>query len=131
MKRDKLNSLIKSLVEEIVEDDDLEEATTTGDVAGYNTPMAFADDSDSSKKKNKKISTNSTGYKVVNEELDNKDLARVKLLIKDQVAKIILNIWLKRSSWKNAQEKINVNTTTIWGKRKFGKSVELTLEAAQ
>ena len=42
------NSLIKSLAEEIIDEEDLDEITTTGDVAGYNTPFAFS-------KKRKKV----------------------------------------------------------------------------
>ena len=43
----------------------MEEATVTGDIAGYNTPMAFSDKSKKSKKKKKKNSENSTGYQIV------------------------------------------------------------------
>ena len=35
------NNLIKSLVEEIVEEEDLDEITTTAGVDGYSTPNAF------------------------------------------------------------------------------------------
>ena len=37
---DNLRLIIRKLIEEI-EDEEIEEATVTGDVAGYNTPMAF------------------------------------------------------------------------------------------
>ena len=40
--------------------EDIDEATTTGDVAGYNTPFAFKGKCKKGKKKNKEISTNST-----------------------------------------------------------------------
>ena len=36
------NNLIKSLTEEIVEEDELEEITVTGNVDGYMTPFAFS-----------------------------------------------------------------------------------------
>ena len=94
---DKLRNIIKSLIEEIHEED-LEEATTTGDIDGYNTPFAFT--GKKGKKKKKRISTNSTGYDIVKEELDGNDLKKVRLLIRNEVAEIIKNIWLKRSSWK-------------------------------
>ena len=68
------NDLIKSLTEEILDEEDLDEITTTGDVAGYNTRYAFAGDDKKSKKKNKEISTNSTDFEQVNEVLDKKDL---------------------------------------------------------
>ena len=49
------------------EEEELEEASTTGGVAGYETPNAFGDKSSASKKKRKKYSTSSTGYKKVKE----------------------------------------------------------------
>ena len=70
------NNLIKSLVEEIVEEDDLDEITTTASVDGYNTPFAFT--GKKGKKKKKKVATNSTGYKPVNEALDKKDLEIIR-----------------------------------------------------
>ena len=45
--------------------EDIDEATTTGNVAGYGTPFAFGDDSEESKKKKKKNATTSTGYEIV------------------------------------------------------------------
>ena len=57
-----LNNLIKNLTLEVVKDE-LEEVTSTGNVDGYNTPFAFSGGK-GSKKKNKQISTNSTGYDV-------------------------------------------------------------------
>ena len=62
---EKIKNIIRSLVMEILEEDELEEATVTGDIEGYNTPFAFSDDSGKSKKKKKRIATNSTGYKPV------------------------------------------------------------------
>ena len=59
---------LKNLVIEM-EDDDIEEATTTGDIAGYNTPLAFGDDSEESEKKKKRNATNSTGYKIVESKM--------------------------------------------------------------
>ena len=98
--RKSFNDLIKSLTEEIAEEEDLDEITATSNIAGYNTPFAFSDDGKKAKKKKKKYSTNSTGYKIVNEALDKKDLELIKKLIRDVVANIIRDIWLKRTSWK-------------------------------
>ena len=93
------NSLIKSLVEEIVEEDEeLDEITTTGDIEGYSTPNFLQ--GKKGKKKRKKISTNSTGYKVVKEALDKKDVELIKKVIRDVVGDIYRDIWLKRNSWK-------------------------------
>jgi len=94
------NQLIKSLTEEVIEEDELDETTGTGNVAGYNTPFAFRGKDKKGKKKNKKISTNSTGYDVVNEALDEKDLDKIKKLIRSVVADVLRDIWLKRNSWK-------------------------------
>jgi len=61
-KMDKLKEIIRELIR-----NELEEATTTGDIAGYDTPNAFTGGSGKGKKKKKEISTNSTGYNVVKE----------------------------------------------------------------
>ena len=98
--RKSFNNLIKSLTEEIVEEDELDETTATGNVAGYMTPFAFRGKVKKDKKKNKEISTNSTGYDVVNEALDEKDLKKIRKLIRDVVGDILRDIWLKRTSWK-------------------------------
>ena len=63
MDRYKLKNYIRKCVREHFKQ--VEEATTTGNIAGYNTPMAFSDKSKKSKKKKKKNSENSTGYKTV------------------------------------------------------------------
>ena len=97
--QDKLKDLIKSIVEELMEDEEeLEEITVTGDVDGYNTPFAFS--GKKSKKKKKEFSTNSTGYKTVNEALEKEDVKMIKSLIRDVVADILRDIWIKRSVWK-------------------------------
>ena len=68
-----LKKYIEELISEIEQDElDLEEATTTGDIAGYNTPNAFKDtdgndeDAENDDAFTKKINQ-STGYKKVNE----------------------------------------------------------------
>lgn len=94
-----LRSIIQQLIKE-VEEEEIEEATVTGDVAGYNTPMAFTGGKNKGKKKKKKISTNSTGYKQVKESIDDKDLKMIKSVIRNEVADILKTIWLKRATWK-------------------------------
>ena len=59
---DKLKEIIRELVKK-----ELGEATTTGNIAGYETPNAFTGGPGKGKKKKKEISTNSTGYNVVRE----------------------------------------------------------------
>ena len=61
-KMDKLKEIIRELVKK-----ELEEATTTGNIAGYETPNAFTGGPGKGKKKKREIATNSTGYNVVKE----------------------------------------------------------------
>ena len=103
MNESKLREYIRNFIKEILdEDEELEEVTTTGDVDGYNTPFSFGSNSKKSKKKKKRIATNSTGYKTVNEEIDDKDIKIIKQLIRDVVADVYRDIWLKRSTWTKA-----------------------------
>ena len=89
------NEILKQLTLEIIEEDELDEITVTGDVEGYNTPFAF----DPEGKKKKKRKKNSYRAKI-KEELDSKDLAIIKKVIRDVVGDIYRDIWLKRNSWK-------------------------------
>tara|TARA_B100000902_G_scaffold349766_1_gene358571 strand:+ start:16 stop:315 length:300 start_codon:yes stop_codon:yes gene_type:complete len=88
--------LIKKLTLELLDEESLEEITTTGNVAGYSTPNAFG----KMKKKRKKNIEKQTGYKFVTEALDDKDLKQISKLIRDVVGDILRDIWLKRTSWK-------------------------------
>ena len=92
------NKIIKSLTEEIIEEEDLEEMTATGNVAGYSTPFAFSSKED--KKKKKKRLKKGTGYTFVTEALDDKDLKQITKLIRNVVGDILRDIWLKRNTWK-------------------------------
>ena len=89
------NEILKQLTLEIIEEDELDEITVTGDVEGYSTPFAF----DPEGKKKKKYRANSYRRKI-KEELDSKDLAIIKKVIRDVVGDIYRDIWLKRNSWK-------------------------------
>jgi len=90
--------LVKKLTLELLDEESLEEITTTGDVAGYSTPFAFSSKED--EKKKKKRLTKSTGYSVVKEALNDKDLKQINKLIRDVVGDILRDIWLKRNAWK-------------------------------
>ena len=93
------NEIIKSLTEEILDEEDLDEMTVTGNVAGYSTPFAFS--GKKGKKKKKEVSTNSTGYEMVNEELEKRDIKLIRLIMRDVIADVLYRIWIKRNSWKN------------------------------
>ena len=83
---------------ELLDEEGLEEITTTAAVPGYQTPFAFSSKSD--EKKKKKRLKKSTGYKFVTEALDDKDLKQITKLIKNVVGDILRDIWLKRNTWK-------------------------------
>ena len=85
--------------------EDIEEATTTGDVAGYGTPFAFSDGGKKSKKKKKDISTNSTGYEIVEninlikEELSVSEMNNIRDLIRTELSKVFFDLFKKRNMW--------------------------------
>ena len=88
--------LVKKLTLELLDEESLEEITTTGNVAGYSTPKAFGKTS----KKKKKNLEKQTGYKFVSESVDEKDLKVIAKLIRNVVGDILRDIWLKRNAWK-------------------------------
>ena len=124
--RNKLSSLVNEVIEELIRSKELDEATLTGDIEGYNTPFAFGSKGSSgSRKKKIRNSTNSTGYRmvkeirkavlqtiknrrngtelnsenVVSEEMTNRDFLTIKKIIRSEVAAILRDIWIKRSIW--------------------------------
>ncbi len=90
--------LVKKLTMELLDEESLEEITTTAAVPGYQTPFAFSSKED--EKKKKKRFKKSTGYEPVNEALNEKDLKQIIKLIRDVVGDILRDIWLKRNAWK-------------------------------
>jgi len=90
--------LVKKLTLELLDEESLEEITTTGDVAGYSTPFAFSSKED--EKKKKKRLKKSTGFTFVKEAIDDKDLKQITKLIRNVVGDILRDIWLKRNAWK-------------------------------
>jgi len=90
--------LVKKLTMELLDEESLEEITTTGDVAGYSTPFAFSSKED--EKKKKKRLKKSTGYTFVSEAIDDNDLKQITKLIRNVVGDILRDIWLKRNAWK-------------------------------
>jgi len=92
--------LVKKLTMELLDEEGLEEITTTAAVPGYMTPFAFSDKSEKDKKKKLKRLKKSTGYIAVNEDLNDKDIKQINKLIRDVVGDILRDIWLKRNTWK-------------------------------
>ena len=90
--------LVKKLTMELLDEEGLEEITTTAAVPGYQTPFAFSSKED--EKKKKKRLKKSTGYSFVSEALDDKDLKQINKMIRDVVGDILRDIWLKRNAWK-------------------------------
>ena len=90
--------LVKKLTMELLDEESLEEITTTAAVPGYQTPYAFSSKED--EKKKKKRLKKSTGYSFVSEALDDKDLKQITKLIRNVVGDILRDIWMKRSAWK-------------------------------
>ena len=90
--------LVKKLTMELLDEESLEEITTTAAVPGYQTPFAFSSKED--EKKKKKRLKKSTGYMAVTEALNDRDLKQINKLIRDVVGDILRDIWLKRNAWK-------------------------------
>ena len=90
--------LVKKLTLELLDEETLEEISTTAGVDGYSTPFAFSSKED--EKKKKKRLKKSTGYTFVSEGVDKKDLEVITKLIRNVVGDILRDIWLKRTAWK-------------------------------
>tara|TARA_R110000744_G_scaffold52709_1_gene112843 strand:- start:1853 stop:2338 length:486 start_codon:yes stop_codon:yes gene_type:complete len=62
-----LQDKLDKLFEDYLKEDDLDEMSATGNVAGYQTPNAFTGDNDENEEKRKKSAVASTGYTLVGE----------------------------------------------------------------
>lgn len=65
MSVDKLKEMIRTLIDEIKSEEEMDEVSTTGAVSGYNTPKAFGKAGD--EKEKAKRMAKSAGYSVVGE----------------------------------------------------------------
>ena len=93
------NDLLESLVEEILDEEELDEFNTTTSVGGsYMTPMAFDPEGEKIKKKFK--SKANSHRKKIGEALESKDIEIIKKLIRDVIGDVYRDIWIKRNSWK-------------------------------
>ena len=90
----KFNSIVKELASSLFKKK-LKEITTTGDIAGYETPNAFGKVS----KKKKKNIEKQTGYKFVDEAISSSDMNEIRKEIRKEVSDILRDIWIKRNSW--------------------------------
>ena len=90
------NDLLESLVEELLDEEELDEMNTTASVGGaYMTPFAFDPEG-----KNKKKSKKNSHRKKIGEALEAKDLDIIRKLIRAVIADVYRDIWIKRASWK-------------------------------
>ena len=92
------NEIMEDIISEIIEEEELDEITVTNDMEGYSTPFAF--DPEGKKIKKKFGRKKNSHRRKIKEELDSKDLAIIKKVIRDVVGDIYRDIWLKRNSWK-------------------------------
>ena len=90
----KFDSIVKELASSLFRKK-LKEITTTGNIAGFESPNAFGKTS----KKKKKNLEKQTGYKFVGEALSNDEIKQIKKQIRKEVSDILFDIWIKRSSW--------------------------------
>ena len=94
--RKHFNEILEILVLEIIEEEDLDEMNTTASVGGeYMTPFAFDPEG-----KNKKKSKKNSYRKKIGEALEGKDMEIIKKLIRDTIADVYRDIWIKRGAWK-------------------------------
>ena len=93
------NDLLETLVEEILDEEELDEFNTTASVGGaYSTPFAFDPEGERIKKKFK--SKPNSHRKKIGEALDKQDLEVIKKLIRNVIGDVYRDIWIKRNSWK-------------------------------
>jgi|TARA_Y100000780_G_scaffold47232_1_gene39278 hypothetical protein len=90
----KFNNLVRELASGLLKRK-LSEITSTASIDGYETPNAFG----KMKKKKKKNIEKQTGYKFVDEAINDSDMKKVKDAIRKEVSDILRDIWIKRTSW--------------------------------
>ncbi len=91
----RFNNLVKELASNLFRKK-MNEITTTASVDGYETPYFGG----KLNKKRKKNIEKQTGYKFVDEALEKKDIEQIRKQIRQEVADILFDIWVKRTSWK-------------------------------
>ena len=84
----KFNSLVKELASTLFRKK-MNEMTSTASIDGYETPKAFKGKKKKEKPKN-----------FVDEDVSKQDMEKIRKQIRQEVADILFDIWIKRSSWK-------------------------------
>jgi|10_taG_2_1085330.scaffolds.fasta_scaffold182211_2 hypothetical protein len=102
MSKEGLVDIISELV-----DEELDEMSSTGGIAGYNTPNAFSDDEED--EKTKKNSTNSTLNKIVGENAFSGGTPQEKKAIKKRAESLGYIMIGKLEKSNNLNEAIDVN----------------------
>ena len=92
------NDLVRDLTEEIIDEEELDEMTTTSSIDGYSTPFAFDPEGEKIKKKFKGKAN--SHRKKIGEALEGKDIEIIRKLIRNVIADVYRDIWIKRNSWK-------------------------------
>ena len=92
------NEIMEEILSEIIDEEELDEMTVTGNIDGYMTPFAFDPEGEKIKKKYK--SKPNSHRKKIGEALEGKDIEIIKKLIRDTIADVYRDIWIKRNSWK-------------------------------
>lgn len=111
-----LNKYISELISEV--ERELDEETTSGDAAGYDTPNAFGDNSEKSKKKTKDVSTQA-GYEVIDGDVRNISESNIPKPIQSMIDDMVSN--------KIQRKTIKVNQSSPGWKR-FLKDVKPALQ---
>jgi hypothetical protein len=129
--------LDKLIEEELQKEDEIEEATVTGDIAGYNTPYAFDGGRKEDEKKKSRNSTNSTGYKIVENTMKRVTVKEVKVWLKtleENRYKSLVNAdcrritWLVNNSLSEDYESMPLSIQKKWNKAEYGRERHLAKE---
>ena len=100
-----LNKFLEELIQEV--EKELDEATATGNVAGYNVPGAFSDGGTKDKKRKKKISTQ-FGMKIVGKIDEDLNEAMKPSQIRSAISKVkkqLMRKWKQKGGYENFGQK--------------------------
>jgi hypothetical protein len=100
-----LNKFLEELIQEV--EKELDEATATGNVAGYNVPGAFSDGGAKDKKRKKKISTQ-FGMKIVGKMDEDLNEAMKPSQIRSAISKVkkqLMRKWKQKGGYENFGQK--------------------------